>query len=300
MYNKCFFFPEEGADSELVPILQRLGGGVSSRVAGGAGADAAGADGGAPVAEHHAPDAGGDDASQMPFEFFVFETMLSAVVEELTNQYNSIRPQASEVVLQLTEHRAATAKLFERLRYVCVCAALSFMRTGVLVYKYSARGLCFCRKVKRSLADFLSRLKSINRVLSELLDTSEDLRSMALTALVGVEGAASTAGSAFVDSSVLDDYEDAAEVLLESYLAEVEAVITKAKLAREDVEASEHQLNLVLANNRNRLLKTEIGITTMTMTMTACSVVAGIFGMCTDVQVRARLRAHNHICASTQ
>lgn len=56
-------------------------------------------------------------------------------------------------------------------------------------------------------------------------------------------------------------------------------MVTKAKLMRDEVESAENQMNLMLANNRNRLLKTEIGITTVTMCMTACTVVAGYFGM---------------------
>lgn len=55
--------------------------------------------------------------------------------------------------------------------------------------------------------------------------------------------------------------------------------MTRGKLMRDELESAENQLNLMLANNRNRLLKTEIGITTVTMAMTACSVVAGYFGM---------------------
>lgn len=45
------------------------------------------------------------------------------------------------------------------------------------------------------------------------------------------------------------------------------------------MDGAENQVNLVLATNRNRLLKTEIGITSVTMCFTACSVIAGYFGM---------------------
>jgi len=219
--------------------------------------------------------------------------------------------------------------------------------------------------VRRRLGDFLSRLKAFHRVLSDLLDTPEDLRSLALSTVLDAERAAATlqaravalattaeaasAGAAGADGgkpaarsvpgkaggaapaapspsaavaaafpgwsksqpstqlslkqappshatvtaiaaalnhvltatteACLSEFEDVAEVLLESYLAEIEGVISRSKLLREDLEAGENQLNLVLANNRNRLLKTEIGITTVTMCMTACAVVSGYMGM---------------------
>jgi Mg2+ and Co2+ transporter CorA len=66
-----------------------------------------------------------------------------------------------------------------------------------------------------------------------------------------------------VEGIPLEDYSDAAEVLLEAYLAEVESI----------------QLNLVLASNRNQLLRVEISITTFTAAMTACTVVASYLGM---------------------
>jgi CorA-like Mg2+ transporter protein len=430
--DKCFFFPEEGADAELLPILKRLSpgggaagvGGAPSTAAGGsgdvvgspnaleaglpidarnpnpspvpvalvgtqplgisaagtgaglpanAGAGAGGAGAGATAA--NAGVGAGAGGSEMPWEFFVLETFLIAVTTSINDEAKYLGPEVQAITRKLVSHSSTNPKMFEQLR-----------------------------RTKRKLGDFLSRLKAFHRVLSDLLDTQEDVRSLALSTILDAERASATLHSQAValaaaaeaqqlllqqqeqeqsaaaeaeasppataavpavkseaapqppvgteaegpkvswqfaekggehttpsrpapsargrgttsesallspkqstssamdrlrrppSSSVaaitaalshiltsstealLDDNEDTAEVLLESYLAEIEGVISRAKLLREDLESGESQLNLVLANNRNRLLKTEIGITTVTMCMTACAVVSGYFG----------------------
>jgi hypothetical protein len=154
-----------------------------------------------------------------------------------------------------------------------------------------------------------------------VLDTPEDLRSMALTALLEIERsvAAEAAGAGLDDEDEgapaptplataqqqhhhhlpplsvrvppsggsvtaaaavpLDDVEDAAEVLLEAYLAEVELVLGRAKGLRDELDAAADQVELVLATGRNRLLRAEVGLTTLTLTLTASTVVSGFFGM---------------------
>jgi hypothetical protein len=418
MADKCLFFQGHGADGELVPILQRLtqhvkrqievgagaGGGAggagavdadwhpsaspshagdaadgtaaggSGGAAGGAGAGGHGSDASGPGSGHGGNSGGGGSGNSgeddLPFEFFVLETVMVAVCALLTQRYERLRPQVNTLVDRLTHRRSGSVRLFDTLR-----------------------------TTKKALADFIATIKSVHRVVAEVLDTPADLSSMALSALLeeenrrlglpphahhhgsgngagedrgegkaarggraGAEAAAlpllpsagapaplataggtgallaapsvgseapvesqpplplhlshglfptavpvasptptphvSAAGAGLsgqatpaalpslpppppqaVEGIPLEDYSDAAEVLLEAYLAEVESILTKSKLLRDELEAAENQLNLVLASNRNQLLRVEISITTFTAAMTACTVVASYLGM---------------------
>ena len=56
--------------------------------------------------------------------------------------------------------------------------------------------------------------------------------------------------------------------------------------SRDALEGAENSLNLVLASNRNRLLRVEVFISTVTSTFALCTVVSGFYGMnTTDVQM---------------
>jgi len=74
-------------------------------------------------------------------------------------------------------------------------------------------------------------------------------------------------------------YGEAAEILLEAYLAEIETLLSSSKLMKEETDGIESQMTLILADARNQLLRVEIWINTVTMGCTFITVIASFFGM---------------------
>lgn len=72
---------------------------------------------------------------------------------------------------------------------------------------------------------------------------------------------------------------DAVELLLESYLGEVEAAMSDARRLETDAETAERQLSLMLASSRNALLRTDLTISVIGVVLAMLSVVGGFFGM---------------------
>jgi hypothetical protein len=72
---------------------------------------------------------------------------------------------------------------------------------------------------------------------------------------------------------------DAVELLLESYLGEVEAAMGEARTLQSDTETAERQLSLVLAASRNALLRVDVTVSVVSVALALLSVVGGFMGM---------------------
>lgn len=111
--------------------------------------------------------------------------------------------------------------------------------------------------------------------------TGEALLSMQMTpAMSGDEqGGATAAASSMSPLELLDYRADVAQLLVEAYVAEVEAVIRDLASLRHDLTSAEKQVNLLLATTRNRLLMADIVISLSTLVMAVLAAVFGALGM---------------------
>lgn len=146
------------------------------------------------------------------------------------------------------------------------------------------------RLLKSEVKTFHARtVRGIARAITAVLDEPADLSLMYLTRRARGGAAADRAadgselkdgdGSSPVGHFPDDDDHEEAEVLLESYLAEVETVQSRIDQLREDIESSESQSMMMLHLSRNRLHKLEIFFTLLAACVGAGSLVAGFFGM---------------------
>jgi hypothetical protein len=71
----------------------------------------------------------------------------------------------------------------------------------------------------------------------------------------------------------------AAEVLLEAYLAQVDAVLTRAEGSLAELESAEQHGSLLLANSRNRLWLWQILLSAFNAVLNSLGVIGGYFGM---------------------
>jgi hypothetical protein len=81
------------------------------------------------------------------------------------------------------------------------------------------------------------------------------------------------------ETEQLDYHADVAELLVEAYVAEVEAVIRDLASLQSELESAERQQNLMLATTRNRLLVADIGISSTTLVLAVLAALYSLFGM---------------------
>ena len=93
-----------------------------------------------------------------------------------------------------------------------------------------------------------------------------------------VDGADALIDPDDIDAAVVH-HANLAELLIECYLGEVEALIRDVHSVEERVTALNRQLSLVLAHNRNVLLRVDVGISVLSMLLACIAVVVGAYGM---------------------
>ncbi|KAA0162275.1 hypothetical protein FNF31_03317 [Cafeteria roenbergensis] len=81
------------------------------------------------------------------------------------------------------------------------------------------------------------------------------------------------------DSAAAAFFGDAVELLLESYLGEVEAALSDARKLQNEAETSERQLSLLLSASRNALLRTDLTISVVGVCLALLSAIGGFMGM---------------------
>ena len=70
-----------------------------------------------------------------------------------------------------------------------------------------------------------------------------------------------------------------AELMLESYMAELMEVVGSATRLQSELDVLDGQFSLMLASTRNRLLRLDLAVSLVALTLTAAGAVGGIFGM---------------------
>ncbi len=115
----------------------------------------------------------------------------------------------------------------------------------------------------------------------ETAATLEHADTARLSAVRSLEGSGGlTKGiSQLSETEQLDYHADVAELLVEAYVAEVEAVIRDLASLQSELESAERQQNLMLATTRNRLLVADIGISTTTLVLAVLAALYSMFGM---------------------
>ncbi len=118
-------------------------------------------------------------------------------------------------------------------------------------------------QVSRKLNAFLSRAKAVKNAVVEVLENDEDMQLMYLS---------STASG---DSEGMDQL----ELLLESFDKQVEEVVAETTQLHSDMSNTQEVVELILDNNRNKLLALDLKTSIATMGISAGTLWAGLFGM---------------------
>ncbi|KAI8869846.1 Mg2+ transporter protein, partial [Ramicandelaber brevisporus] len=118
----------------------------------------------------------------------------------------------------------------------------------------------------KRLSKFEQKTLSIRDAINDVLDQDEDLAGMYLTAKeLGI-------------SRSIDDHEEV-ELLLETYLKQVEEIANSTSTLIQNMRSTEDIVNIILDSQRNSLLLLELRVAITTMGMSCGALIASMFGM---------------------
>ena len=132
-------------------------------------------------------------------------------------------------------------------------------------------------QVSRKLNGFLSRARAVKGAVTEVLENDEDMQLMYLSTPAPSVAAATAPGGAVGDADVAGM--DELELLLESFDKQVEEVVAETSQLHSDITNTQEVVELILDNNRNKLLALDLKTSIATMGISAGTLWAGLFGM---------------------
>lgn len=118
----------------------------------------------------------------------------------------------------------------------------------------------------KKLSQFESKTLLIRDVFVEVLDQDDDLANMYLTEKK--QGHPRT-----------EDSHEEIEILLESYLKQVEEIANTVAIVKQQMQSTEEIVNVILGANRNQLLLFELRIAMGTLGMSSGAIIASLYGM---------------------
>lgn len=149
-------------------------------------------------------------------------------------------------------------------------------------------------QVSRKLNAFLSRAKAVKGAVVEVLENEEDMQLMylstappapATTSAPAPATTSSTTSATSASETRASDPEpgsgglDQLELLLESFDKQVEEVVAETTQLSSDISNTQEVVELILDNNRNKLLALDLKTSIVTMGVSVGTLWAGLFGM---------------------
>uniref|UniRef100_K3WKP9 Magnesium transporter n=1 Tax=Globisporangium ultimum (strain ATCC 200006 / CBS 805.95 / DAOM BR144) TaxID=431595 RepID=K3WKP9_GLOUD len=167
---------------------------------------------------------------------------------------------------ELVAEKETEATPFEFSTFPMIMKALERLATTQI----TSADLDTLRTMKNTINDFASQVEGIRRALLSILDNEEDLRLLYLTPLHANP-------ESFYCTAAFDP--EVAEVILESYLQEVQTIRTKVKLLEHRIQNTESLVMLKLDATRNHLLAVDVVFGLVTVSLTLGMYITAGFGM---------------------
>ena len=191
-----------------------------------------------------------DDSSSSPpapFEMRALEAVLSVACALLSEEADALSTRA-----------------IEQVRFV--------------VKEASAIALEDLRKARNRADAFVRRVTAVRRALEEWIADPHDLAASALSR-VAAHPEIITDPTADLVADLVTEFGESMEMLVEAYLLDIEAIAGRAELLQDYIEASDAELMHRLDTSRNKLLRANVLIMTVTTGAAAGSVLTSTFGM---------------------
>lgn len=146
-------------------------------------------------------------------------------------------------------------------------------------------------QVSRKLNAFLSRAKAVKGAVVEVLENQDDMALMYLSSpspspshspsshSPSSSSGSSTTWNSTETESTSEVAMDELELLLESFDKQVEEVVAETSQLHSDISNTQEVVELILDNNRNKLLALDLKTSIATMGVSVGTLWAGLFGM---------------------
>ncbi|KAJ1020397.1 hypothetical protein NDA13_005716 [Ustilago tritici] len=188
----------------------------------------------------------GASAGALAYEFRALESILVSVLDALRIELGVVRNWTSNILQDLDDDVDR-----EKLRTLL--------------------------QVSRKLNAFLSRAKAVKNAVTEVLENEED---MGLMYLSHPPPPPCSNNSTITEGEPSGPPEmDELELLLESFDKQVEEVVSETTQLSSDISNTQEVVELILDNNRNKLLALDLKTSIATMGISAGTLWAGLFGM---------------------
>ena len=193
------------------------------------------------------------------FEFFVLESILSDVCNNIQNEYQDIKTQTETLLASL----------------------LSSPK------QRKSKDLL---PIKNNLKKLQVTTKSIYDSMTNLLDNEEDLMKMYLTERekdsLTINEKKNQIGSKEKININIDEMED----LIESYYYEIDKLVNRLHIIENNIDETDDTVSLMLDISRNRIMISDLWLNFLTLIISSGTLVTGLFGM----NIENRLEDHNY------
>ncbi|KAJ3343247.1 magnesium ion transporter [Gonapodya sp. JEL0774] len=208
--------------------------------------------------------------SREPFEFRVLEAVLISVVRSLQHELEDKHVRRIATILERLEVRVEANSLKGQRVVFSKLVCSSGNRPSCTSFTNSERVLSTNSTelliVSKEFSSFGQKANSVYLTLQEVLLNDEDLAGLFLTAKQLQKPRA-----------ISDHWE--AELLLETYLKQLEEIVRRYEEVRDHVKHTEDVVGIVLDSVRNDLLVFEMKLITATTGIACGSLIASAFGM---------------------
>ncbi|KNE54221.1 hypothetical protein AMAG_00212 [Allomyces macrogynus ATCC 38327] len=209
----------------------------------------------------------------LPYEWVVLETLFQSVLGSLQHDLRRLALPVNKIVNSLVQ--GGTASTISGAALDSLDQRRSLAELFVFVQRLSA---------------FEQKVSNMRDVLRELLDNDEDMIDMCLS------NDATSAATAAATAEV--DYDDL-ELLLETYLSNMEEVLDSTATLLQTVTSTERFITLSLDSQRNALLILEIKFAMFGVACTSGALLASLFGMNLNSGLEESSTAFLGVCAVT-
>ena len=181
-----------------------------------------------------------DSDHDFPFEFRALEAVLETIIRLIDHDYRVLEPKVLHTLHELREKITKSKELDD------------------------------LRRMKNDVDTFASKASGIQRAIMAVLESDEDLALLNLSRLWDEPALL----------SMLDkcEHEDA-EILMETYLQEINRVRRNLALLLGKIENTQELVTIRLDTARNRLLTFDTVLSIISLCFTFTTVVSGYFGM---------------------
>eukprot|EP00898_Chlorokybus_atmophyticus_P005380 jgi/Chlat1/5843/Chrsp4S06229 len=162
-----------------------------------------------------------------------------------------------------------------------VCGSLDTQACARSTNQVTTHNLDRVRKLKTKMTRLYTRVETVREELEALLDDDSDMADMYLTRKLQAPAQPRSPSHRSMRSGWVGAHEDIQdlEALLEVYFSQIEGAFNILKAVKEYIDDTEDYINIYLDSHRNKIIKLQVLMATLTCAFTMPYIAYGMFSM---------------------